>query len=240
MTGQPVELLRPYKRRAFPHYHIPYIPGGWIVVNEQYREYVAPSMLGPIDHSLDHEMAREFDWPHVLHALLLDEPIWTPKETPKFCGRWFGSKIGIVREAPGTGWRQIFDTFRDISLVLLEGMDHLQRRHPKPKNFRKLLNLWRTGLLNSKGPGDAIPEDYLWVRPHHVRNIEIQCNYMRTPQTFWDRFHKWLRRQKITDELRRHMGGRPGALKEVQDKKLRQRRPARALRIRSQELTDGG
>ncbi len=107
----------------------------------------------------------------------------------------------------------------------------MQRRHPKPKNFRRLLNMLRRELFATGGPGEAVPADYLWLEMRHVVRIQAMCKFMRTPFLFWTRFHKWIRRQRITDDLRRDLGGRPGALKEVQVKKARHRRPPRAVRI---------
>ena len=230
----PVEITRAMAAK-FPYYHYGYIPIGWVVTCSQYKEYIAPSFLGPIVYNFDNTMAREFDWPWLLEMLLLFGPIRTPTVTPSVAGRWSGTPIAIVREpsiAPiCTPWTEIIHHYRDITHVCLTSMDKLQRRHPKPNNFRRLLNMLRRELFATGGPGPSVPADYLWLEMRHVLRIQAMGKFMRTPEIFKDRFFKWIRRQQITDALRKNLGGRPGALKAVQAKKARHQRTKRAMRI---------
>lgn len=148
-------------------------------------------------------------------------------------GLWAGKRVVMAhredRVPYGPGHRNHYqwakEAYTDITPAALAVLhdDKYLGWLPRPPAYRKLLDRVR--------PAD---NDLRWLTPELIERL-YRVGRARTFH-FLDRMRSWILRQRLTDETRRHLGGRPGRLRENK----RKERVHRLIRPRKDTEADQG
>ena len=221
---------------ACPEYPHPYGDGLVRIWCPSKREFVDSAAFG-CDSSLPDVWGQKIGIPAVMMLLTSAEGSYHRHKrgyTPpadEFVGRWHGECVKtawthgpIYYDVSGkktTDWKQCAaDT--DISRLILTYLDAQWQplRRLEPDRLKEI-------IYSLRYPDT---DDFTWLNVRDMWALRMLCR--RRKVGTWTRLRSWLMRQKLTDEVRRALGGRPGRLLHNQRRKqsLRDGRNARRVK----------
>jgi hypothetical protein len=208
---------------------MPFWEGSLLIICHDLREFVNPTVFG-VNATL-YGLGEQRFGPMFAVGLLLAPSPNDLRDDPRAFGRWAGRRITI---AP-FGSEIVFaekqnlaqyarDNYTDISYHMvgwLAANNEFESR-PWPRSFRAILRDAR-----------PITKDLTWLPPHALTSVLVEARSHGF--NFYRRFVRWLRRQNLTENTRRELGGRPGRIehfRQLREEREGKRRRPRGVRIR--------
>jgi len=133
-------------------------------------------------------------------------------------GRWYGNRVTTawrytkLQPRNGEHSNDWLDAVRnnhkdiswDVKMFMNVQLTGLTPYAKTPNDFRRIINAMFQPLIT----------DYTWMDDGHLWALRDACEQM--PKGTWKKMREWLLRQKLSDEARLALGGRPGRLAENQ------------------------